>query len=72
MMIPFGKVGKITEGDYSGWYASVQDDSSDTGGYYIFIFNDLNRQGKGYDYWVEEKEDLDIYFQDWKVEWELE
>ena len=74
-MIPIGKVGYIRQGEFPGWYVFVEDDASNTGGYYIYITEnpyskDPPSEGKGYDDWLERKEDIESFFDGWIVEWQ--
>ena len=73
-MILIGQVGFILEGKDSGKYILVIDDTAETGGYYIFLgnapnFNNPQYQGEVYDYWLENKEDLNLFFLDIKIQW---
>ncbi|WP_335094818.1 hypothetical protein [Nostoc sp.] len=72
-MIPIGKIGNILSGEYLGWYILVEDDTKNTGGYYIYIsksrsFN--SSLSEGYDDWLESESFLPEYFIDLQVEWE--
>jgi hypothetical protein len=70
-MIPIGKIGLIIEGDDPGWYVLVEKSTESANAYYIFVCETSDMKGtKDYDYWVQEKADLDFYFEDWKIEWE--
>ena len=75
--IQIGKKGRILQGNQAGWYILIQDDTSDTGGYYVLITSkpDLSGGlGEGYDEWVENKETLLPLFETrgWEIEWENE
>jgi hypothetical protein len=78
--IKFNKRGLIVEGAYKDWYLLVENDTSNTGGYYVFISNSpnvkgeigLNDAGEGYDNWFENEEQLNLYFvtNKWVIHWE--
>jgi hypothetical protein len=62
--------GHILEGkEYIGWGVFVQDLEDGQGSYLILITSPDHLEG--YDNWVENREDLQYYFQvkGWKVEW---
>ena len=62
-MVEIGKTGTINNGEYKGWQISVKDDSENTGGFLVLIFNVKNNKTiEGYDDWVETREDLEAYF----------
>jgi len=67
--IQIGPTGRITSGRWTGQTIKIEDDSSETGGYYLYIGPDqLGVQGG--DFWVE-ADDLEATFQrfGWEVEW---
>jgi hypothetical protein len=65
-----GQWGKILEGENTGWYVLVKDDSSRTGGFYIFRSPEMSLD-KTFDDWVETKRDISRFFQNagWMIEW---
>jgi hypothetical protein len=69
-MIPTGRKGRIVRGEHEGWYLTVEDDASNTGGYLILTSPKEDFE-QGFDSWVENKETLEKYFQEsnWKIEW---
>lgn len=74
MDIKINKVGLIKEGLDKGWYVRIVEDFQNTGGYLIYTFNSLDSNDPKfliYDSWVENLEDLKIYFDEssWCVEW---
>jgi hypothetical protein len=73
-MIKINKKGKILSGDDLGWYILVQDDTENTGGYYIILSKDINFSGglgDGFDTWIEKEEYVKEYFNkaNWKIKW---
>ena len=74
-MIQIGKRGQIMQGDWAGWYILIQDDTEETGGYYVLFAKEPCLEGgpgEGYDDWVESKDCLPLLFakHDWEVRWE--
>lgn len=65
------KHGIITEGQYEGYYVRFHDDSEVTGGFYIFLVNDLDLPTDGADYWVENMVELESFAEsaEWKIRW---
>ncbi|MGC9410584.1 hypothetical protein [Streptomyces sp. DZ1-3] len=49
----------------------LHDDSDVTGGYYVFIIDDLTAPTDGGDYWVENREELEAFVKSskWEIEW---
>ncbi len=70
--IPTEVVGEILEGDSSGCFVLVKDDSNNTGGYIIQVAEDVNMKINGYDYWAEDQDKLHAIFQEsnWKINWQ--
>ena len=70
MEIKINTLGKIIEGDNLGWYVKVIDDTNDTGGYFIYEFEDLD-ESIGFDTWLENINKVNGYFyeSEWKIEW---
>jgi hypothetical protein len=71
-MIPIGKLGYLVSGEYSEWYVLVENDTNNTGAYYIYISNSQRINSplsKTYDYWIESESCLPEFFSDWEVEW---
>lgn len=69
-MIPLNTVGKVISGDNKIRFVKVVFDIEDTGGYYIFMYEDES-QIKGFDSWVLNSQELEDYFRlsGWEVEW---
>jgi hypothetical protein len=78
-VIEFNKKGRILKGVYEGWYILIEDDTKNTGGYYIFISSSPNVKGvsgiddgaEGYDEWLENQEQIQSYFDrsGWLIKW---
>ena len=68
--IYIGRIGRILEGDETGWMLQVIDDAENTGGFLVVTWHD-DIEGSGYDGWVEDYESLEQYFEDshWVIEW---
>ncbi|MBO0657276.1 hypothetical protein J1792_32555 [Streptomyces triculaminicus] len=49
----------------------LHDDSAVTGGYYVFLVNDLSAPTDGGDYWVEGIAELESFVESsqWEIEW---
>jgi hypothetical protein len=64
-----GKKGRIRSGKDAGFFVRIQDDSQNTGGYLILIWQDV--PSVGYDYWVENLADLEQFMSEagWDIEW---
>lgn len=73
MKIKLNTIGKILNGEYQNWYILIEDDTGNTGGYLILIFNQLeiNESRIGYDDWVEDYKALEEYLEEtgWRIEW---
>ena len=71
--IKIGITGKILEGRHQDWYIFVKDDSQNTGGYLILVFDhrEQSKSTKGYDRWAEDDNILLEMFKsaNWKVHW---
>lgn len=62
-MLPIGVGGTIKSGKYTNWKIEIQDDTKDSGGYFILITNPNNTsQKEGFDDWVENNAQLQQYF----------
>ncbi|TAI48487.1 hypothetical protein [Flagellimonas allohymeniacidonis] len=70
MEIKYDVLGKIIEGKKTGWYVRFIDDSENTGGFYIYKFEDPDSD-EGFDTWLETENDVKgyIYESEWKIEW---
>jgi hypothetical protein len=78
-LIKFNNIGRIKQGAYEDWYVLVEDDTENTGGYYIFISDNPNVKGVTdvydgairYDAWLENQEQIESYFErsQWIIEW---
>ncbi|HLJ29058.1 MAG TPA: hypothetical protein VKY85_20275 [Candidatus Angelobacter sp.] len=64
-----GKKGRIKNGKYAGFFVRIEDDSQNTGGYLILIWQDV--PSEGYDNWVENSADLEQFMCEagWDIEW---
>jgi hypothetical protein len=71
MKVEFEKQGRILTGFYEGYFVRLHDDSGVTGGYYIFLLNDLASPTDGGDYWVENLQELESFVESsqWEIEW---
>jgi hypothetical protein len=72
MEIKIGINGLIEEGNDKGWYVRIEDDSMNTGGYLILIFDSLIlRPANGFDYWVDNWKSLELFFKEsgWTIKW---
>ncbi|MFH9570348.1 hypothetical protein [Streptomyces sp. NPDC017230] len=69
--IELEKQGRILAGFYEGYFVRLHDDSDVTGGYYVFIVDDLTAPTDGGDYWVENREELEAFVESsqWEIEW---
>ncbi|MGW1199625.1 hypothetical protein ACWD4B_27865 [Streptomyces sp. NPDC002536] len=49
----------------------LHDDSDVTGGYYVFLVDDLSEPTGGGDYWVEDMAALESFVESsqWEIEW---
>ncbi len=65
-----GKWGKILAGERTGWYVMVQNDSANTGGFFIFQSRERSIDG-GFDNWVDTMDGVFRFFKfaGWEVEW---
>ncbi|MFD7339631.1 hypothetical protein ACFV98_27010 [Streptomyces violascens] len=65
------KQGRILSGFYEGYFVKLHNDSDVTGGYYIFLVNDLVAPTDGGDYWVEDLAELESFVESshWEIEW---
>ncbi|WP_372411265.1 hypothetical protein [Streptomyces luteireticuli] len=63
--------GRILSGFHEGHFVKLHDDSDVTGGYYIFLVNDLSEPTDGGDYWVEDFAALESFVESsqWVIEW---
>lgn len=70
MQVKYNIFGKIMEGENSGWYVKIVDDSKESGGFYIYEFKDINGDD-GFDTWLETENDVKgyIYESEWKIKW---
>jgi hypothetical protein len=65
------KQGRILSGFYEGYFVKIHDDSDVTGGYYIYLVDDLAAPTGGGDYWVENLTELNSFVESsrWVIEW---
>lgn len=70
MEIKIGVVGRVVEGDETGSYLKVVDDSANTGGYLVLTSANVD-MSDAFDNWVEDHESLSRYFAEsrWVVNW---
>jgi hypothetical protein len=63
--------GRILSGFYEGYFVKLHDDSEVTGGYYIYLVNDLSTPTDGGDYWVADRAELESFVEssEWEIEW---
>jgi len=63
--------GKILSGQNEGYYVRVHRDAEETGGYFVFIVDDLENATDGGDYWAVDMGEVETIFRtsDWEVEW---
>ncbi|THV59678.1 hypothetical protein EZV76_08925 [Flagellimonas alvinocaridis] len=68
--VQFGIFGKIITGHNEGWYVKLEDNTDQSGGFYIYEMPNLEGDN-GFDTWLESKEDIKSYFDEcnWKIEW---
>ncbi|CUI18070.1 conserved hypothetical protein (plasmid) [Candidatus Protochlamydia naegleriophila] len=72
--IEINKIGKILKGDNENYYILIKEDFENTGGYLIYVSEDLNfKSGNGFDYWVEKLENLVGFFEEskWEIKWNI-
>lgn len=69
--IELGRCGRILSGFYEGYFVKLHDDSDVTGGYYVFLVDDLSEPTGGGDYWVEDMAALESFVESsqWEIEW---
>ncbi|MET8061256.1 hypothetical protein ACWECC_05630 [Streptomyces microflavus] len=69
--IELEKQGRILSGFYEGYFVKIHDDSDVTGGYCIYLVNDLAAPTDGGDYWVENLTELNSFAESsrWEIEW---
>ncbi|MYX30853.1 hypothetical protein GTY75_30230 [Streptomyces sp. SID8381] len=65
------RYGRILAGFYEGYFVRIRDDSEVTGGYYIYLVDDLAEPTDGGDYWVADKGELESFVESsqWEIEW---
>lgn len=68
--IRLNTLGRIVEGDESGCFVRILDDSESTGGFLILTSIDRSFED-GFNDWVEDAEALDSYWSEagWTIEW---
>lgn len=69
--IELERYGCILSGFYEGYFVKLHDDSDVTGGYYVFLVDDLSAPTDGGDYWVEDIAALESFVESsrWEIEW---
>ena len=67
-MINYNKTGQILNGDFKGWNIKIEEDTQNTGGYYVYMWqSEIPEQG--YDDWYENEEVLMINLRDIEIDW---
>lgn len=63
--------GRILSGFYEGYFVKIHDDSDVTGGFQIFLLNDLAVPTDGADYWVADREEFEGFVEssEWEIDW---
>ena len=61
--IKINVVGEIISGPRANWFIMVQDDTENTGGYFVLEATtfDPNKKGEGYDNWFENLKEVKQY-----------
>jgi hypothetical protein len=56
---------------YEGYFVRIHHDVGKTGGFFIFIVNDLGNPTDGGDFWVLDETGLEDFFRtsEWEVSW---
>ncbi|MEV5472913.1 hypothetical protein AB0L66_11215 [Streptomyces sp. NPDC052207] len=69
--IELERYGRILSGFYEGYFVKLHDDSDVTGGYYIYLVDDLSAPTDGGDYWVEDWAALEEFVESsqWEIDW---
>lgn len=69
--IELERYGHIRSGFYEGYFVKLHDDSHVTGGYYIYLVNELSAPTDGGDYWVADMAELESFVESsqWEIEW---
>jgi hypothetical protein len=67
----FGQKGTILEGDYPGWTVEFVDNTTDTGGHYVLVYDPNPQATEGYDWWLEYEADIPGFIEEsnWRIEW---
>ena len=62
------KKGKILNGQYVNWEIAIQDDTAETGGYYVLVWSE--KDNLGYDDWFESFDEMATFVnKEYIVEW---
>ncbi|MEV4500175.1 hypothetical protein AB0J84_31330 [Micromonospora arborensis] len=69
--IPLDRYGRIVAGENEGYLVHVHFDAEVTGGYYVYLVDDLESPSDGGDYWAKDREELTnlVRLMEWRVEW---
>ncbi|MGC5308970.1 hypothetical protein [Micromonospora zamorensis] len=69
--IPLDRYGRIVTGENEGYLIHVHYDAESTGGYYVYLVDDLESPSDGGDYWSKDRDELAKLFRlsQWRVEW---
>lgn len=71
MQLEYNTIGKITAGENCGWFVKIINDTNDSGGYFIYEFEDSDGVN-GFDTWLENETHVKgyIYENEWEIDWE--
>lgn len=58
--------GVFRSGEYAGWRAEIDDDRTDTGGFYFYL---IGPNGQGFDNWYETEADLRANLASYDIDW---
>ncbi|WP_433310996.1 hypothetical protein ACQP0U_23935 [Micromonospora sp. CA-269861] len=69
--IPLKRYGRVVTGENEGYVIHVHRDKEITGGYYVFLVDQLEDPSDGGDHWVRDQEELAALFRlsEWTIEW---
>ncbi|MFY1619781.1 hypothetical protein [Micromonospora sp. WMMD736] len=69
--IPLNQFGRILAGESEGYYLHVHFDGNVTGGYYVYLVDDVENPADGGDLWAKDENDLAKLFRtsEWKIQW---
>ncbi|MEU0550188.1 hypothetical protein [Micromonospora sp. NPDC005979] len=69
--IPLNRFGRIRAGESEGYFLHVHFDRDVTGGFYVYLVDDLENPSDGGDSWARDEDELATLFRtsEWKIEW---